>query len=395
MQIDGKRYYYEDDTMYFTFGTTHSSKYGLFIITDSALSIVNETNASVSYASPQYSHGALPTGSTESQRTFRWKCAAEGLTPSEYEEMMLWLTVGNKGFLKRDLDEYWGYDAIVDSISNSNVWWKENQTMIVEFEIVFKTFGDSCATAAYDTVAYRVSTTSGEEVSYSWERDQRSPYKKGSFYMPEIFIKEHQVYEEPRDTFMIVHTGNAHSHIEYYEMLNQGGATFFHNAKFVLELQTKAKALTDNGYNDTDCWKQKLYYEFERIPEDKALRFYSKYGFVTIDGKQMIEQALDPVNAMNEGMFELEGHAPIDVTEDYNNDKEIILKWNEVLLGFYRGRWTVMGDNYEWGAPNIIKKGSPKDKVYKVSVNYVRITSPIDSDARYLKVIKHNRGIQW
>ena len=61
----------------------------------------------------------------------------------------------------------------------------------------------------------------------------------------------------------------------------------------------------------------------------------------------MIEQALDPINAMNEGMFELEGHAPIDVTEDYNNDKEIVLKWNEVLLGFYKRHWTIMGNDYE------------------------------------------------
>lgn len=143
-----RSYYYEDCYMYFTFGDTHSSKYNLFIINNNDLKFINDISGSSAYASAMFQEGSYYLGTEKSQKTFKCKCAAEGLTLSQYKQMMKWLTKGTIGFLTFDSNPYWGWNTVLDQVGDAT-YVNRQGGLIVEFELTWKTIGSYLARNVY------------------------------------------------------------------------------------------------------------------------------------------------------------------------------------------------------------------------------------------------------
>lgn len=143
------QYYYKDHEMYFWFDDIYSQKYNLFIENKNDLIFDNDIGASSEYNAAAYQEGTYYMGTKRNQKPIKRKCAAEGLTLSQYKEMMEWLTPGRAGFLVFDSNPYWGWTVVIDKIGNANRW-GGMYNLAVEFEITFKTIGDYRAKNRYD-----------------------------------------------------------------------------------------------------------------------------------------------------------------------------------------------------------------------------------------------------
>lgn len=143
-------YYYEDKYMFFTFDGVHSSKYNLFIVNKNDLKIENSIGESSEYVSAMFQEGAYYTGTKKVQKTFKRKCAAEGLTLSQYKEMMRWLAQGKRGFLSFDSNPWWGWTVVLDTVSDASII-ERNDKLVVEFDVTWKTVGTFLARNMYET----------------------------------------------------------------------------------------------------------------------------------------------------------------------------------------------------------------------------------------------------
>lgn len=142
MLNDDGKYYYTDDFMFFDFKNINSERYNLFRVNEGESSyFYTNSNFTSQYTSPDYQTTSYYLGTKESQKTFDWKCAAEGLSFRRVEEMLLWLQPGQIGMLRFDGSVDWGYWVVVDQISNINKFLQADNTYVVEFSIVFKTIG--------------------------------------------------------------------------------------------------------------------------------------------------------------------------------------------------------------------------------------------------------------
>lgn len=143
-------YYYEDDCMYFWFGNTHSSKYRLFIVNNNDLTIEGSFGASTEFTNAMFQEGSYLLGTSRNQKTIKRKVATEGLTLHEYKNMMAWLLEGNTGWLSFDSNPYWGWTVVLESVSDANILYNNN-TIIAEFELNWKTIGSCYASNRYDS----------------------------------------------------------------------------------------------------------------------------------------------------------------------------------------------------------------------------------------------------
>lgn len=149
-RIDNSYYWYNDEYMYFSFNGIHSSAYHLFIQNTKELTIENTIGASSEYSNAILQEGTYFLGTSRKQKTFKRKCAAEGLTKDKYREMMSWLTVGTTGELIFDTDIYWGWTVVLDTVGDASYFTNNNNnTITVEFEITFKTIGTYLAHSVY------------------------------------------------------------------------------------------------------------------------------------------------------------------------------------------------------------------------------------------------------
>lgn len=142
-------YYYEDKYMFFTFDGVHSSKYNLFIVNKNDLKIENGIGESSEYVSAMFQEGAYYTGTKKVQKTFKRKCAAEGLTLSQYKEMMRWLAQGKRGFLSFDSNPWWGWTVVLDTVSDATIM-ERGDKLVVEFDVTWKTIGTFLARNMYE-----------------------------------------------------------------------------------------------------------------------------------------------------------------------------------------------------------------------------------------------------
>lgn len=150
MLNDDGKYYYTDDFMFFDFKNINSERYNLFRVNEGESSyFYTNSNFTSQYTSPDYQTTSYYLGTKESQKTFDWKCAAEGLSSRRVEEMLLWLQPGEIGMLRFDGNIDWGYWVVVDQISNINKFLQADDTYIVEFSIIFKTIGTNYAQGYY------------------------------------------------------------------------------------------------------------------------------------------------------------------------------------------------------------------------------------------------------
>lgn len=141
-------YWYNDDYMNFTFKGIHSSIYNLFIQNSKELTIENTVGASSEYVNALLQEGTYYLGTSRKQKTFKRKCAAEGLTLEQYKGMMQWLTVGTTGELVFDSNKFWGWTVVLDTVGDAT-FVGNNEFLIVEFELTFKTIGTYLAHSIY------------------------------------------------------------------------------------------------------------------------------------------------------------------------------------------------------------------------------------------------------
>ena len=141
-------YWYNDEYMYFSFNGHHSSKYHLFIQNSKELTIENSVSAASEYSNAMLQEGTYYLGTSRKQKTFKRKCAAEGLTLDDYRRMMNWLTVGTTGELVFDSDRYWGWTVVLDTVGDAT-FHGNNNNLIIEFDLTFKTIGTYLAHSIY------------------------------------------------------------------------------------------------------------------------------------------------------------------------------------------------------------------------------------------------------
>ena len=84
------------------------------------------------------------------QKKFTLKCAAGGLSLAAQKEMLVWLQVGKRGFLWRDFNPAWGYDVVVENVSNSRNWVNDDGDYVVEFTVTFASIGSYLAQSRWD-----------------------------------------------------------------------------------------------------------------------------------------------------------------------------------------------------------------------------------------------------
>lgn len=148
MLNDNKQYYYTDKHLYFWFNDHHSSEYNLFIVAKNDLKIENSTGASTQYTNAMFQEGSYLLGTSRKQKTFKRKVAAEGLTLSQYKDMMLWLREGENGMLYFDSNPEWGWNVVLETVGDANAYYRGDE-LIVEFDLTWKTIGSYLATNRY------------------------------------------------------------------------------------------------------------------------------------------------------------------------------------------------------------------------------------------------------
>lgn len=155
-----KKYYYNDEYMYFWFDGQHSAKYNLFIVNSNGLTIENSYGTSTEYIKAMSQEGSHLLGATRSQKTIKRTVAAEGLSLIQYKEMMLWLMEGKTGWLSFDSNPYWGWTVILEQVDDSNVYYTECG-MVVELQLTWKTIGLPYATNRYASTQLDINTWTG------------------------------------------------------------------------------------------------------------------------------------------------------------------------------------------------------------------------------------------
>ena len=133
--------YYTDEFMYFTFNTIRSEQFNLSIQNDiDDLKLYINSGASIDYTAPKYQNGQYVLGVTHSQREFPLKVVARGLNRGDIRQMAQWLKVGSIGVLSFDFATDWGYDTILDTLSDFNLYpMDDEEHFIVSFDLTFKT----------------------------------------------------------------------------------------------------------------------------------------------------------------------------------------------------------------------------------------------------------------
>ena len=147
----GYYYWKNDEFMYFTFNGIHSSQYHLFIENTKGLTLENSVGESTEFSNAMLQEGTYLLGTSRKQKTFKRKCAFEGLTLQEYKRMMKWLTAGTTGELVFDSNPYWGWSVVLDNVGDATFFGNDN-FLVAEFDLTFKTIGTYLAHSVYSGV---------------------------------------------------------------------------------------------------------------------------------------------------------------------------------------------------------------------------------------------------
>lgn len=239
-------YLHNDEYMYFSFDGVHSSKYNLFIQNNNDLTIENSVGESSGYVSALFQEGSYYTGTKKSQKTFKRKCAAGGLTLSQYKEMMLWLSTGHQGFLVFDYNPWWGWTVVLDSVGDATVM-ERGGKLLVEFDITFKTIGSYFARNRY--AAYYTEHENGS-TSSTCNGLPNETMMCNEFGIPVVFMED---AGNNVCNYFIQSVNNEHQHLDYdYQLDATNGSselTITHNN--INYITTKTKKLNQRNRTTT------------------------------------------------------------------------------------------------------------------------------------------------
>ena len=188
--LKDNRYYYEDQYMYFSFDGVHSSEYNLFMINSAQMTMENNAGESAEFVSAMFQEGVYYTGTKKTQKTFKRKCAAEGLSLSQYKRMMKWLTTGEQGMLSFDSNPYWGWNVVLTNVSDTS-YALNNTDMVVELELTFKTIGNYLArntVPATYTITPPSSSSDNDIQSSSCNQLYNSSMLSNIYGIPAIYV---------------------------------------------------------------------------------------------------------------------------------------------------------------------------------------------------------------
>lgn len=245
--LKNNTYYYKDCYMYFSFNGVHSSKYNLFMQNNkNDLKIENNLGAKSSFVSAAFQEGTYYTGTQRTQKTFKRKCAAEGLTLSQYKEMMTWLKFGATGFLVFDSNPYWGWDVVLTDITDAS-YMVRNSSMVVELELTFKTVGSYLARNNY--TAYSV--LDAEKSKSTCNNEPNSSMFSNEFGIPAIYVLNSEVNngsnaKQTTYTIAIQSISNIHQYMNWFGIASPipsanltGSVKIEYNNLTVVETQIK------------------------------------------------------------------------------------------------------------------------------------------------------------
>lgn len=299
MSNDNTIYSYEDCFMYFRFGDVYSKQYNLFITNNNDRTIINGIGASTTFEAAAYQEGTYLVGTKSSQKTFKRKCAAKGISLAQYKEMMVWLTPGTTGKLTFDSDIDWSWNVVLDTVGDATVF-GDNENMVVEFEITWKTVGSYLATTTFDA-----SLTLGSD-------DKTAINNKYGIPLVQMFSDYNDSNPSLNYTIqMIVPTlGNAKQYISYINTLFT-----FPNAgtQHIPQLERKLSA---NGITYSDTKLNGYLNNITRFNDIGSFtggnfQYYGQYNLTTFNNTLIGKLNICDYDLQNKGIMELKGRAPL------------------------------------------------------------------------------------
>ena len=313
--LRNNKYYYEDCYMYFTFDGVHSSTYNLFIENEGDLTIENSLGESSEFVSAMFQEGSYYMGTTKSQKTFTRKCAAEGLSLSQYKQMMKWLSVGKVGYLVFDNNPFWGWAVVLDSVGNAAVNDTSNG-LIVQFEIVFKTVGSYCATNAYSAYLNLIDNTEASDGSTS---------SCNGLYNTSMLCNEYgipAIYVENRDNNKrCVYIQSINNNHQYMNFSYDTNALTMDGSQFVLEHNVLK-------YVDLSIsWKRLV----NDVSNKHTINYYGDSNTVLMDNN-LVEFMDDYFNYsyQSNGVLEFKSDVPVQIDDFKIENNTIILKKEDI-----------------------------------------------------------------
>lgn len=335
--LKDKRSYYEDRYMYFTFNGIHSSKYNLFIINDNNLVIENNVGESSEFITAMFQEGSYYAGTRKSQKIFKRKCAAEGLTLSQYKAMMKWLSAGTAGFLVFDSNPYWGWTVVLEQVGDAT-FAERQRNLIVEFELTWKTAGSYLSRnyyPAYSTL--NESSVESETYSCTCNNKYNTTMLCNEYGIPVIYYELDEVSKRPKNNLYCIQGVN-----NMYQYINFGYTGDCNQAHTILTISHD-----DLIYVDVKT---------KQIVHNFIVDYLGESGLVLADG-ELFELQSELFNTHNQpnGILQLECEAPVELTNiQIDSDTgQIILKKDDI------------------------------DQLILDGYNYICLTRKLDSDTTY------------
>ena len=338
--LKNNKYYYEDCYMYFTFNGIHSSVYNLFIQSKNDLKIENTIGAKSSFVSAAFQEGNYYTGTEKTQKTFKRKCAAEGLTLSQYKAMMKWLTVGTTGFLVFDSNPYWGWTVVLDTVGDATFMDGANN-LVVEFELTFKTIGTYLARnryPAYCDVTETMNDGDGSVCNYKYNTTMCC----NEYGIPVIYYEKDDDGQPINNIYYIQSVSNVHQHLNFTYVGNSSKETGldieYNNVKYI-NLATK---ISSNNQKDF------------------IIDYLGESNLILADNTIIeLQDELLKYNYQGNGILQLPGETPVLLTSVKVEGGQIIMDKDEIdqlinnnynFICFTReiSDNTAMYDNTQW-----------------------------------------------
>ena len=312
-------YCYDDCWTYFWFANVYSKDYNLFITNKNDLTIENTVGASTSFESAAFQDGNYYTGTKKTQKTFKRKCAAEGLTLSRYKEMMTWLEHGTRGMLFFEYDPWWGWLVVLDTVGDAKINPASDGTLIVEFDLTFKTIGTYLAKNRYD--AY-------------YDPDNEYPIELAAstnqYHIPTITIEEEIVEKDIEENLS-----------EYkLDVYIQG----INNYKQEITInQSLAQIKTTNiivDYNDTEYLNVKIQVPTTETNLDALINYDSKLNFLFWNNNLIEGSGYYKQSNQEFGILDIKSVSPIKIipsdVNDNDNETEVTIgitpeQYNEIM----------------------------------------------------------------
>ena len=313
--LRNNKYYYEDRYMYFTFNGIHSSKYNLFIQNKNDLKIENTIGAKSSFVSAAFQEGNYYTGTERTQKTIKRKCAAEGLTLSQYKEMMKWLSAGDTGFLSFDSDPYWGWTVVLDTVGDAT-FLDRSGGLVVEFELTFKTIGTYLARNRYPAYVGLDEASVDDLTNTSTCNNRYNTTPSCNEYGIPVIYYEMDENGIKNNTYFIQSINNVHQHLNF----SYSGKT---DEVTELKIEYRGTPYIDLKTKQFDDTKEDINFVIDYLGESNLILADNTIV-------ELRDELLD-YNYQGEGILQLSSDAPIELKSVKVEDGQIFIEdYNEL-----------------------------------------------------------------